>query len=247
MWQFPCVPIRSSHAETSTVPQGKCHRPNHLQCFFEDQELPTPSVQVMHTKESPGTLHLWEIFSGSAHLSETAIGSGLRVLQPLDLKDGFDILDDSHFRALVSGLKTHLPLLVWMAPPCTCWCPLQRLMAKPDGLRKKLLEGREIMRRVAQVAELCVKLKLHFAVENPSCSRAWKESDLSTLSQQPYAWQARFDQCQFGLVDPFTDEPIRKRTVVLTNSSGLFFLTRLFFQRVRLPYPQLCLTLLFLW
>ena len=55
--------------------------PSAYSTLFESREI--SSVQLFHGKQSQ--FHLWELFSGSAHLTELAVKSGLHVLQLLDL------------------------------------------------------------------------------------------------------------------------------------------------------------------
>ena len=60
-----------------------------------------------------------------------------------------------------------------------------------------------------------------FFHEHPASASSWGLSETQELEEFSGAWKCKFDQCQFGLRTPYTHMPIRKRTILLTNSVSI--------------------------
>ena len=86
-----------------------------------------------------------------------------------------------------------------------------------ETFQRRLLEARRLLAFAAEIAAFQMKQNRFFIFEHPDGARSWNESCLTDLQDERQVFVTRFDQCVFGLKCPYTQEPIRKRTRLLTN------------------------------
>ncbi|CAE7831349.1 unnamed protein product, partial [Symbiodinium microadriaticum] len=67
----------------------------------------------------------WEVYSGSGNLSAAMRQYGFQT-RTFDLPE-WNFEDASHRRSFFDLLEKEMPHIVWLAPPCTKWSPLQNL------------------------------------------------------------------------------------------------------------------------
>ena len=100
---------------------------------FEERLLSCSPPLVL--AEAP--FDLLEVYSGCAQLSDSWRAKGLKVLPPLDIKNGWDLLDPALFVGLMSFVRARKVLFLWWAPPCTTFslarCPKVRSLDAPWG------------------------------------------------------------------------------------------------------------------
>ena len=145
------------------------------------------------------------------------------VSQPMDIMDGYDLLDAKGKRMLFETLRVHRPYCVIVAFDCKLWSLLNNLKSDPEMLQ----EMRETIGRksLKLVVEICIWQHDHgrfFLVENPAGSLAWVWEDLlRRLLSRCLAKFVISDQCAYGKVDLESGKPIRKPTGWLSNDEVL--------------------------
>ena len=78
----------------------------------------------------------WEVYSGSGNLSAAMAARGFQV-RTFDLPD-WDFEKPRCCREFLELLDTEMPHVVWLAPPCTKWSPLQNMNVRNDHDRELL-------------------------------------------------------------------------------------------------------------
>ena len=128
-------------------------------------------------------------------------------------------------RELFTEMHRCQPEHVWMGPSCNPWCGFSNLNGSRslqawDDLQSKRRD------HLAQIALGVVLLRYqlqfhrHLHWEQPRTSVMFKLPILRELFVNTKA--SEFDMCQFGLQDPISHEPIRKRMIVMTTSNRVF-------------------------
>ena len=167
---------------------------------------------------------VFEPFGGSFGVTRLASSQfGWTCSQPMDILDGYDLLDAKGQRMLFETLRVHRPYCVVVAFDCKLWSLLNNLKSDPELLQEK----RETVgrRSLKLVIKICLWQHSHgrfFLVENPAGSLAWVWEDL--LARLLKECQAKFvisDQCAYGKVDLESGRPIRKPTGWLSNDEVL--------------------------
>ena len=141
----------------------------------------------------------------------------------------FDLKDDSELdlgtvngRASVwEHIRLYQPKVIVLSPPCTLFSQLMTMWGRKsmgeETFQRRLLEARRLLAFAAEIAAFQMKQNRFFIFEHPDGARSWNESCLTDLQDERQVFVTRFDQCVFGLKCPYTQEPIRKRTRLLTN------------------------------
>ena len=156
----------------------------------------------------------WEVYSGGGTLSSTMRDLGFDTKE-FDLPD-WNFEDPRHRSEFFAMLEADRPEVVWLAPPCTKWSPLQALNARTKEQVEWLQAERDyhyvthikfsgrVFRRVNDYDGLGI-------FEHPRGSKAWKTAALQNLPGEP----AMIDQCALGCTLPNSDGqflPVRKST-----------------------------------
>ena len=91
---------------------------------------------------------------------------------------------------------------------------------KDPARRERILAKRELHRPLLHFAEqVCRRQRrkgYYYVVENPSGSAAWQEKPMRDLAV--YSDEVIVHMCTQGLCDPWSGEPLRKSTRLMTNS-----------------------------
>ena len=181
----------------------------------------------------------WEVYSGSAGLAQLMSEFGWTV-RTFDLLNGWDFEVTSHRRRFLELLDEECPDVVWWAPPCTKWSPLQNLNALTEDQKFALEADREYeekihLRFVRRGYEKQYREGRHGGIEQPALAKSWGTRTFTQLSGEPCA----LDQCAYGAVLP--DEngvltPIKKPTRLQLTSR---FVARLLNQRCTQDHEHL--------
>lgn len=160
-----------------------------------------------------------EVFSGHSKISGAFANKRRAVLQPRDLILGHDLQLESERDEVFKDLYTHMPKLVWLAPPCTLWCGFSRLNYTRQE-RRRLRRKEQAL--IKLVEEVIVFQRTHHGlvvVENPRTSDLWTQSTLKRWYNDPEMFLSQVDLCTHGL-ESLNGIPMRKGLTLLSNSQA---------------------------
>ena len=114
---------------------------------------------------------------------------------------------------------------IWMNPSCNPWCGFSSLNGSRslqawDELQSKRRIHLEQIALGVVLLQFQLSMNRHLHWEQPKSSVMFKLPLLRDLFVNSKA--AEFDMCQFGLRDPISQEPIKKRMIVMTTSEKMF-------------------------
>ncbi len=117
------------------------------------------------------------------------------------------------------------PEHIWFSPSCNPWCGFSNLNGSRslqawDELQAKRHDHLEQIALGVVILRFQITNQRHLHWEQPKSSVMFKLPLLRELSVNTKA--AEFDMCQFGLRDPNTQKPIKKRMIVMTTSNKVF-------------------------
>ena len=92
------------------------------------------TVEKVLYAHQEGRRIFWEVYSGSANLSETMKYYGWEVLS-FDYNTGWDFDIAAHRREFLDLQDRVCPDFIWYSPKCTEWSPLQQLNMTEDRRR----------------------------------------------------------------------------------------------------------------
>jgi transposase InsO family protein len=197
-------------------------RHDSLQHVITEQglQLVVPRTRV-HTTPRPA--HLMEIFSGpEARLTTATRALGLHALAPIDIIHSatHDLRKADVLRQVVHTIATHLPRVVFLAPPCTPYSVALRNFNKhrPGYIAHRIQEAQPLRLAVLSLIRAVLKHKLHFMIENPASSSLWDTSEFDkiqaacTTAQRPLH-RSTFDMCRYSDEPP--DAPRAKKPTTL--------------------------------
>ena len=157
----------------------------------------------------------WEVYSGEAGLAQVMLEFGWNV-RTFDTLNGWDFEKPSHRRRFFELQDEECPDVVWWAPPCTVWSPMQNLNTLTEESKIAIEAARDYEEHVhLKFVRRGYKKQLHegrhSGIENPAHSKAWQTMTFRDLPGYP----SYVDQCAYGAVLP--DEngvptPIKKPT-----------------------------------
>ena len=165
----------------------------------------------------------WEIYSGTGNLAEEVEKHGFEC-RTFDLPEwNFESAKDR--QRLLDLLDYERPEIVWFAPPCTKWSPLQDFNISSDAKRHWLYAERDFHEAThLRITEKGMHKVLNYGgvgvVEHPGPSKAWKTATWRRLPGHPVI----VDQCALGVGLPDDNgrwKAIRKRTKLQVTSSFL--------------------------
>ena len=141
-----------------------------------------------------------------------------------DFKDDFELdLGTVNGRASVwEHIRLYQPKVMVLSPPCTLFSQLMMMWGRKsmgeEKYQRRLLEARRLLDFAAEIAAFQMARNRFFIFEHPDGASSWNERCLTDLQDEDNeVFVTRFDQCVYGLKCPYTQEPIRKRTRLLTN------------------------------
>lgn len=141
----------------------------------------------------------------------------------------FDFKDDSELDlGTVNGrtsvwehIRLYQPKVIILSPPCTLFSQLMKMWGRKsmgeETYEKRLREARRLLQFATEIAAFQIANNRFFIFEHPDGASSWAEDCLIAIAEEPQVFVSRFDQCVYGLKSPYTEEPIRKRTRLLSN------------------------------
>lgn len=219
---------------------------------FKDLEPPLPlepwMLELLGEASAPevprerrrGRGEVRECFAGAAGLSEALAEVGLSVASPLEAFPvregrhvydcGQDLCEPSVYEGLISDAKAGRYVYIHFGLPCRTWGPAGRLaggtrrVGQPwgDGSLGREIEANRELRVVVLVCAELALAGVHFTVENPLSSYAYKTELFQSLCELTDAVCVDFDQCCYGLAFPDSDENTfcKKPTRVVGSSQA---------------------------
>ena len=144
---------------------------------------------------------LLELFAGSAHMTIEFAKKGYNVLEPRDILYGHNLFDRSQQESVLYDIETLKPRLLWVALPCTEWCPWQRInyAHRKQVLRRK----RKIQKHLVRFALECVDIQFahggEVIFEHPKDSDLWRDDDMLTNLTRDWWTPVDLDMCRYNL------------------------------------------------
>lgn len=173
------------------------------------------------------TVHFMEVFSPPRVCFAVARhGLVAPPMLSLDLTTGYDFLTMEDRARCLRLMESERPQFIIVSPPCTMYSPLQQLF----NLKKMAAAEKE---RRFQEADVMLNFSMslcrlqqdkgrYFCFEHPFRASSWQRRSVQDIIALPSSFCVAFDQCRTGLVTPGeSPEPIRKRTVLLSNAPAI--------------------------
>ena len=161
--------------------------------------------EVVPPKLSEGDFDLLEMYAGCAAMSKSWVKKGLRVLPPLEVKDGWDLRDPKVFWGVVKLVKSGRVRFLWWAPPCTTFSlaktPKIRDLEEPWGydlMNPESLFGNLHACQAILLGAVQVQVGNWMAGEQPAFGFMRALDVWKMLCQHPLVFQILFDWCRFG-------------------------------------------------
>ncbi|CAK9110253.1 unnamed protein product [Durusdinium trenchii] len=173
--------------------------------FALEVQLPSPFVTEIYTDTEP--------------VAKAARRQGLLAGDSLTLSSGWDFRLEHHRKKGILKVKETKPYLVILAFPCGPWSQLQALNPAHD-LQRMREEALILVQFAIEVAQLQLRGKRHYLMENPRGSLAWKLEVLQTFMLETDALTVTVDMCRFGL-RALDGELHRKATQLVTSMQAL--------------------------
>ena len=142
--------------------------------------------------------------------------------QPMDVKDGVDLLSAEGTELLWRTLDEHDPLLTLIAFDCRLWSTLTNLSQHIDWHRLRQTVGRKTLELVKAIAKRRHERGRYYLLENPAGALSWIFSGiLMSLLEEAGGKFVEGDQCRFGKTDLHTGKPVKKKTGWLGNNEHI--------------------------
>jgi hypothetical protein len=152
-------------------------------------------------------------------LREAEKRPGWKAGTAISVETGFDLRTEKGQRDAWKVLESESPDLVVLAFPCGPWSVLQNMQKTKNLVKEKQDADRVFLCFAAKVAKWQQDRDRFFMIENPAASQVWKQEELKALVDE--FGVVTMDMCAMGLEDPYTQQPLRKKTGILTNALEL--------------------------
>ena len=200
-----CASLQHEKVEFQNIVQGPRH------------SVPTPAEVLQLRGE-----HLFAEYWSPPRCVPVALRLGMRCSLSLDIVTGWDFTVPS-LRAISLQILNQLSVLFLMVcPPCTIFSDLMRLWNfKRMTLEDINMKWEEGMLHLAHSMQCCFQqwqAMRYFAFEHPERATSWQQQEVLRIQRLPGVECIVVDMCQFGLVSPVGNLPMRKRTRIMTNS-----------------------------
>lgn len=199
---------------------------------FSEPSSPTTAAQLRPGSTSSSIINLIddedepEIHDFMEFFSPPRVAVALRREQmcakhSFDLETGYDFLTCEDRAQALRLWQTHRPFFTMLSPPCTMYSSMQNLnLAKmdPDVKQKRFNEAHCLLDFAMMIAQRQMQRFKFFCHEHPQKASSWQRHTVQAVAALPGVMSVTFDQCQVGLKTPVSQQPLRKRTTLLTNS-----------------------------
>lgn len=143
----------------------------------------------------------------------------------IDLGTGWDLTKKAVQQRLLQLLYVLQPLVLMLCPPCTVFSCVQNTMrdrrADYKKWEKQYAEGLCLFKFALLIFRLQVQAGRKVVLEHPWRASSWTLACTQNILALHDVFQTVFDQCLLGLRTLQTDQAVRKRTVFMTNWTGL--------------------------
>ena len=143
----------------------------------------------------------------------------------IDLGTGWDLTKKAVQQRLLQLLYVLQPLVLMLCPPCTVFSCVQNTMrdrrADYKKWEKQYAEGLCLFKFALLIFRLQVQAGRKVVLEHPWRASSWTLACTQNILALQDVFQTVFDQCLLGLRTLQTDQAVRKRTVFMTNWTGL--------------------------
>ena len=134
------------------------------------------------------------------------------------------LLDTGRQRQSFAELGKAKPFFAMLSPPCTMYGNLQRCLKNFDRMKNKdtrMAQADCLLKFASVLAMKHMNAGRYYALEHPETASSWQQPCIQELSPNRPAHFVAFDQCRLGLQCPETKQPIKKRTVLVSNSPAI--------------------------
>ena len=138
-------------------------------------------------------------------------------MRPRDLLFGDDIRDPMVQEEILREIDELRPWLVWLAPPCTLWCPFSNLNYSKQRLRALRAKDRAFLRFARKVVLRQRANGGHVALENPLRSAIWREQVLNEWMEEDDCFIVDLEMCAYGMKSKDGQEFLRKPLRLLVS------------------------------
>ena len=139
--------------------------------------------------------------------------------QPMDIKDGVDLLSDAGQKLIWQTLDEHDPYLTLIAFDCRLWTTLTNLSQHIDWNRLRETVGKKTLKLVFDIAMHRHRRGKYYLLENPQGALSWIfQGILMRLLEEAAGKFVEGDQCRYGKIDEESKKPVKKRTGWLGNN-----------------------------
>ncbi len=160
-----------------------------------------------------------EVFAGCANLTQEMAAAGFNVPEPRDIKYGHDLLRADEQERMLEDLEKYRPKLLWLALPCTMWCPWQRInyYGRRQELRRLRKKQKKLVRFAVRAAMLHLALGGEVVFEHPRGSDMWDDPAFHLVRTDERFYDIYLDMCQFGLCSRSNKMPHKKPTTLMAT------------------------------
>ena len=161
-----------------------------------------------------------EVCSGIAILTQAVRLRGLTVLEPVDIKTGWDLTKNNVVQSLKNLIREWRPLHTHFAPVCRIFSvAFQPLMAEEYVVSDTHYKAdMTLALNIARLAEFVRELGLFVCIENPLASRIYKLAPYVRLGIRPGFFFVDLNLCMYKYLHPVTGELVWKGLRLLTNA-----------------------------
>ncbi len=192
---------------------------------------PAPIVEMIevldrNSKNCDGSLHDFMEFYSPPQIAPKCRALGLNVEHSLDnTTSGHDFSQHSDRVRGFKLINELAPMLVMMSPPCTMFSELQRLWnlnrMNDSVYENRMKEAKCHIHYAMQIAKMQHAVVRFFGFEQPGRASSWDLECVKSVAALPGVTHISFDMCMFAKVSPHNKNPIKKRTVIMTNTHEL--------------------------
>ncbi len=167
---------------------------------------------------------LGEVYSDAEPVARVARARGHATIPTMTLKTGYNFLRAPDRARALNEVRRLKQYCLVIAFPCGPWSSLRNWELARGEKKVRLLRERHraLVNFAVELATVQRDAGLHYAIENPQGSAAWREVvSLRKLRETDRTYKVNFHQCALDARCPETGKLIRKATRFLTSSPEL--------------------------
>ncbi len=186
--------------------------------IVDDAVHEAPDLVVLDDSGEP---HDFMEFYSPPRVVPKCLGLGLRAWYSFDVTSGHDFTKHCDRVVGFQLLREHKPTMIMLSPPCTMFSAIQRMWNI-----KKMSESQYQARMKEAICHIDYSMQLamlqchasrYFGFEQPGRASSWDLESVKRVAALPGVVKVAFDMCMFGKVTPFSKQPLKKRTMIMTT------------------------------